>query len=98
MQWRNIEECLDQKINREQITMTKIIEKEKTETRQEYLRACYNSKIAPYNLQGFFLNFGDMLAKNNQRELAIQAYEAAKSHKDFKTCLKALQKYFWRIK
>lgn len=26
-----------------------------------------------------------MLAKNDQRELAIQAYEAAKSHKDFKT-------------
>ena len=53
MQWRNIEECLDKNIGRNLIDITELLKKEKTETRELYLRACYNSKIAPYNFQGF---------------------------------------------
>ena len=85
MQWRNIEECLDKNIGRNLIDITELLKKEKTETRELYLRACYNSKIAPYNFQGFFLNFGDMLAKNDQPKLAFQAYQAAKKQKDYQT-------------
>ncbi len=41
-------------------------------------RACWNSWIAPHNLEGFTLNHGDMLVKNGEWEVAIEVYESAK--------------------
>jgi hypothetical protein len=41
-------------------------------------RACWNSWIAPHNLEGFLLNFGDMLVKNGQLGEAEVIYSAAK--------------------
>jgi len=41
-------------------------------------RACGNSWIAPHNLEGFFLNMGDMLVKNGQWEEGIKIYKLAK--------------------
>ena len=34
------------------------------ETKEGARRACWNSRIAPHNLEGFFLNMGDMLVKS----------------------------------
>ncbi len=41
-------------------------------------RACLNTWIAPHNLEGFYLNFGDMLVKNGEWEKAITIYKVAK--------------------
>ena len=41
-------------------------------------RACYSSWLAPHNVEGFFLSFGDMLLRNDQVELAQRAWQAAK--------------------
>lgn len=41
-------------------------------------RACKNSWIAPHNLEGFFLNFGDMLVKQGRFKEAKEIYNAAK--------------------
>lgn len=41
-------------------------------------RACKNSWIAPHNLEGFFLNFGDMLVKQGKFREAAEIYKAAK--------------------
>ncbi len=48
-------------------------------------RACWNSWIAPYNLQGFFMNFGDMLVKDGKPEIARKIYQTAMDHPDFET-------------
>jgi hypothetical protein len=45
---------------------------------EKVLRACGNTWIAPHNLEGFFLNFGDMLVKNGQWEKAQKIYAVAK--------------------
>ena len=38
------------------------------ETQHGVKRACWNSWIAPYNFEGFFLNMGDMLVKSGRLE------------------------------
>ncbi|MEC7349059.1 MAG: hypothetical protein VYB60_09280 [SAR324 cluster bacterium] len=58
---------------------------ESSEKRESYKRACWNSWIAPYNLQGFFLNFGDILVKEDKPEIARKIYQAAMDHPDFET-------------
>ena len=39
----------------------------------------------PYNLQGFFMNFGDMLVKEGEPEIAREIYQTAMDHPDFET-------------
>ena len=63
MQWKNIDKCIDDTINRDNPDFSKYFKMESSEKRESYKRACWNSWIAPYNLQGFFMNFGDMLVK-----------------------------------
>lgn len=41
-------------------------------------RACWNSWIAPHNVEGFYLNMGDMLVKSGDWKKAIQVYNLAK--------------------
>ena len=41
-------------------------------------RVCWNSWIAPHNLEGFFLSFGDMLVKTGQPETAMAMYRNAR--------------------
>jgi hypothetical protein len=47
------------------------------------MRACWNSWIAPHNFEGFFLNFGDMLARANDLPNARAMYEAARLPKSY---------------
>ncbi|MFL2772681.1 MAG: hypothetical protein ACJ0DH_03750, partial [bacterium] len=55
MQWENIDKCIDDTINRDNPDFTHYFEMESSEKWESYKRACWNSWIAPYNLQGFFL-------------------------------------------
>jgi hypothetical protein len=48
------------------------------ETTQSARRVCWNSWIAPHNLEGFFLNMGDMLVKSGDWQTAQQIYANAK--------------------
>ena len=64
---------------------SKYFEMESSEKRESYKRACWNSWIAPYNLQGFFRNFGDMLVKEGKPEIARKIYQTAMDHPDFET-------------
>ena len=74
MQWENIDKCIDDTIDRDNPDFTHYFEMESSEKRESYKRACWNSWIAPYNLQGFFLNFGDMLVKMGKPEITRKIY------------------------
>ena len=50
----------------------------RTSKTMKVIRACADTWIAPHNLEGFFLNFGDMLVKNNQTEEAVKIYQLAR--------------------
>ena len=85
MQWENIDKCIDDTIDRNNPDFSNYFEMESSEKRESYKRACWNSWIAPYNLQGFFLNFGDMLVKEGKPEIARKIYQTAMDHRDFET-------------
>lgn len=59
-QWKTLDLCAGEKVNRQNPTFQPYMIRE---TKAGYQRACWNSWIAPYNFEGFFLNMGDMLVK-----------------------------------
>ena len=79
-QWRTLDVCIDGKIDRVNPDYFKQMGPETKEGRK---RACWNSWIAPHNLEGFFLNMGDMLVKSGDWQTAQKIYENAKRTKEY---------------
>ena len=55
------------------------------ETKESQKRVCWNSWIAPHNLEGFFLNMGDMLVKSGDWQTARKIYANAKLAHEYPT-------------
>lgn len=81
-QWATLDLCAGEKVNRIHPDFSLYMKKE---TQQGPERACWNSWIAPYNFEGFFLNMGDMLVKNGNWQAANQIYHNAKLAKNYTT-------------
>jgi hypothetical protein len=79
-QWQNIEVCIGQKIDRAHPDYARFMA---LETTVGHARACWNSKIAPHNLEGFFLNMGDMLVKRGDWQSAQRIYANARAAREF---------------
>jgi len=79
-QWDTLDLCFGEKISRNRPDLGKYMVLETTEGPK---RACWNSWIAPHNFEGFFLNFGDMLARANDLPNARAMYEAARLSKTY---------------
>ena len=73
-QWKNIDVCSGKIVDRGDPDFDSILERETHVGRQ---RVCWNSWIAPFNVEGFFLNVGDMLVKSGDWQAGIVAYESA---------------------
>jgi hypothetical protein len=74
-QWRALDVCIEGKLDRANPDYTPYLVKETTDGEK---RACWNSWIAPHNLEGFFLNMGDMLVKAGDWQTAQKIYANAK--------------------
>jgi hypothetical protein len=79
-QWRNLDACIDGKLDRQVIGYEKYMSLHTTEGRK---RVCWNSWIAPHNFEGFFLNMGDMLVKSGDWQTAQKIYATARLTPDF---------------
>lgn len=79
-QWRNIDVCAGVVIDRRTPDLVATFARETRVGRQ---RACWNSWIAPFNVEGFFLNLGDVLVKDGQVATALQVYEATRQLADY---------------
>src|SRR5579872_749341 len=73
-QWATLDLCAMQHVSHENPDFSAYM---KNETRVGPKRACWNSWIAPYNFEGFFLNMGDMLVKAGDWQTAIKIYRNA---------------------
>jgi hypothetical protein len=73
-QWRNLDACVDQKVDRNEPSFAKYMSLATTEGNK---RACWNTSIAPHNVEGFFLNMGDMLVKAGDWETGRKIYANA---------------------
>ena len=79
-QWRNLDECIEGKLDRTNPDYSQYMS---LETKEGQKRACWNSWIAPHNLEGFFLNMGDMLVKAGDWQTAQKIYANAKLTKEY---------------
>ena len=79
-QWRNLDVCVGEKVDRRTAEYAKYMALETTTGPK---RACWNSWIAPHNFEGFFLNMGDMLVKQGDPATARRAYANARLSKTY---------------
>lgn len=79
-QWRNLDVCVNEEVDRKKPDYSKYMPLLTTEGKK---RVCWNSWIAPHNLEGFFLNMGDMLVKSGDWKTAQKIYENAKLSADY---------------
>lgn len=77
-QWKTLDECYCEKFDRENPSIEKYLPMEANETNLKRKRTCWNSWIVPHNVEGFYLNMGDMLVKDGNWEKAIEIYMLAK--------------------
>jgi hypothetical protein len=81
-QWLNLDACVGERVDRANPDYVRFM---RLEIKQGPKRACWNSWIAPHNFEGFFLNFGDMLAKAGDPATAVKMYGNAKLTPDYAT-------------
>lgn len=74
-QWKVIDVCIGEKIDRANPDMSPYMHLVTTEGRK---RVCWNGWIAPHNFEGTFLNMGDMLVKSGDWKTAQKIYANAK--------------------
>jgi hypothetical protein len=79
-QWRTLDICAGEKIDRVNPDYGRAMA---LETREGPRRACWNSWIAPYNFEGFFLNMGDMLVKSGDWQTAQKVYAIARLSRSY---------------
>ena len=79
-EWRNLDVCIGETIDRANPDYSKYM---RLETREGVKRVCWNSWIAPHNLEGFFLNMGDMLVKSGDWQTAQKIYANAKLTREY---------------
>lgn len=88
-QWQLIDDCSCKDLDKKTVlsdpdkVFTKLIAELKQSTDSKLKRVCWNSWIAPHNLEGFFLNFGDMLVKEGNIKEAREIYSAARLSPDY---------------
>lgn len=75
MQWRTLDLCAGQPVNRKNPDFTNYMALATTTGPK---RVCWNSWIAPHNFEGYFLNMGDMLVKAGDVPTALKIYANAK--------------------
>ncbi len=82
-QWATLDICIGEKINRTDPDYSPYMVLE-DKPYDSQMRACWNSSIAPYNFEGFFMNMGDMLVKTGDWKTAVIIYNNAKLAKNYK--------------
>lgn len=81
-QWRNLDVCIDGRIDRANPDYRQYMA---LETKEGVKRVCWNSWIAPHNFEGFFLNMGDMIVKSGDWRTAQKIYANAKLSREYAT-------------
>ncbi len=74
-QWNTIDLCAGKKINRENPEYPSGHITKNNPRRHD---ACEETWIAPHNIEGFFMNMGDMLVKSGDWQIALIIYQNAK--------------------
>ena len=75
--WKNLDKCIEDKVDRDDFDFKAWHEASMADDDPWNWRACHNTDVAPHNVEGFFMAFGDMLAKGGDERNARIMYQAA---------------------
>ena len=75
-QWKTMDICAGKKINRKAPYFSVNTVKKPDARKQQ---ACLDTWAAPHNLEGFFLNMGDMLVKSGDWQTGVAIYKNARN-------------------
>ena len=74
MLWKNLEKCVGERIDREELDYRKYLDQKEIGGK---MSTCWNTWIAPHNMEGFLLILGDLLVKQGELPLALRVYRNA---------------------
>ena len=80
--WSNVDVCANTAVDRQHPDFTPYMYQQ---TLKGPDRACWDSWIAPYNTEGFFLVMGDALVKAGQTDVALIIYNNAKLQEHYRS-------------
>ena len=75
LMWEAMDACVGERVDRATPEYSRYM---RLETKEGPKRVCWNSWIAPHNVEGFFLHFGDMLVKAGDPQRAVTMYANAR--------------------
>jgi hypothetical protein len=78
--WKNIDACVGEKVDRNNFDYQKY---NSLKTQIGRKRTCWNSWIAPHNMEGFLLIMGDMMLQNNDLQRAQTILKNAQSFEEY---------------
>ncbi len=76
--WKTLDACTGSTFDRRNPDYSRFMAIESSYDRAGPKRVCWNSEIAPHNLEGFFMHMGDVLVKQGSSDAARRAYNNAK--------------------
>ena len=79
--WKNIDVCVGEKVDRKNLDYRKYLQLKDVKTKKS---TCWNTWIAPHNMEGFLMVLGDALVKKGDFETALTVYENAKHFEEYK--------------
>lgn len=85
LMWHNVDACACEKVDRTDLDWTKYYPMLQSDLKEKNRRACWNSWIAPHNLEGFFIHFGDILVKSGDWKKGLTMYQNAKTSPEYNT-------------
>ena len=71
MLWKNIDKCVDEKVDRNNLDYRNYFSKKDLYSKKS---TCWNTWIAPHNMEGFLLVLGDELFKRGRFQQALMIY------------------------
>lgn len=83
MLWQNNDDCALYSVDRKDVALEAFLSIAPETMPESWRRACINSWIAPYNLEGYLLVFADALVKSGDWQLGIKLYEQMRKTPDF---------------
>lgn len=75
MMWDNTFLCLGSKVPKHELDLNQFFSQPTQEKPQAWQRACINSWIAPYNVEGFMLTLADAVVKSGDAALGHHLYQ-----------------------
>ncbi|MBO9591364.1 MAG: hypothetical protein J7599_00560 [Niabella sp.] len=82
-QWTTLEDCYTSTVDRSNPAIQEFINRDLSGHNLGRKRACYNSWIAPHNIEGYFLNMGDMIVRTGDAATAKKIYALAKASPNY---------------